>query len=30
MKDYPLLYSDFTVKQLEDGTSQYTPEFSKV
>jgi thymidylate synthase (FAD) len=30
MKDYPFLYGDFTVKQLEDGTSQYAPEYSKV
>jgi thymidylate synthase (FAD) len=30
MKDYPLLYGDFTIKRLEDGTSQYTPEYSKV
>jgi thymidylate synthase (FAD) len=30
MKDYPFLYGDFTVKQLDDGTSQYNPEYSKV
>jgi thymidylate synthase (FAD) len=30
MKDYPLLYSDFTPKQLPDGTFQYVPKFSKV
>jgi len=30
MKDYPILYSDFTPKQLPDGTFQYVPKFSKV
>jgi thymidylate synthase (FAD) len=30
MKDYPLLYGDFTIKRLEDGTDQYSPEYSKV
>lgn len=30
MKDYPLLYSDFTSKPLSDGTMQYVPKFSKV
>jgi len=30
MKDYPILYSDFTPKQLPDGTCQYVPKFSKV
>jgi thymidylate synthase (FAD) len=30
MRDYPLLYSDFTPKKLPDGTFQYVPKFSKV
>jgi thymidylate synthase (FAD) len=30
VKDYPLLYADFTRKELPDGTSQYLPRFSKV
>jgi thymidylate synthase (FAD) len=30
LKDYPLLYSDFSKTQLQDGTCQYTPKFSKV
>jgi thymidylate synthase (FAD) len=30
MKDFPLLYSDFTSRKLPDGTSQYVPKFSKV
>jgi thymidylate synthase ThyX len=30
MRDYPILYSDFTPKQLPDGTFQYVPKFSKV
>jgi thymidylate synthase ThyX len=30
MKDYPILYSDFTPKELPDGTFQYVPKFSKV
>jgi len=30
MRDYPILYSDFSMKQLPDGTCQYTPKFSKV
>jgi hypothetical protein len=30
IRDYPLLYGDFTKKVLEDGTFQYVPEFSKV
>jgi thymidylate synthase (FAD) len=28
--DYPLLYSDFSVHRLDDGTDQYAPAFSKV
>jgi thymidylate synthase (FAD) len=28
--DYPLLYADFAKTQLADGTSQYTPKYSKV
>jgi len=28
--DYPLLYADFTKTQLQDGTFQYTPKYSKV
>ena len=28
--DYPLLYADFAKTQLPDGTSQYTPRYSKV
>jgi thymidylate synthase (FAD) len=30
IKDYPLLYSDFTATSLPDGTVQYDPKFSKV
>lgn len=30
MRDYPLLYSDFSRTQLPDGTSQYVPKYSKV
>jgi thymidylate synthase (FAD) len=30
MKDYPLLYSDFSRTKLPDGTAQYVPKFSKV
>jgi len=30
MRDYPMLYSDFTKTQLADGTFQYIPKFSKV
>ena len=30
MRDYPLLYGDFSRQGLADGTSQYTPRFSKV
>ena len=30
IKDYPLLYADFTRKELPDGTYQYLPKFSKV
>lgn len=30
MKDYPLLYSDFSRTRLPDGTAQYAPKFSKV
>lgn len=30
IKDYPLLYSDFSAHRLEDGTDQYIPTFSKV
>lgn len=30
IKDYPLLYSDFTKTKLPDGTCQYSPKFSKV
>jgi len=30
MRDYPLLYGDFTIKKLDDGTAQYIPKFSKV
>jgi len=30
IRDYPLLYSDFRPAKLPDGTSQYTPKFSKV
>jgi len=30
LQDYPLLYSDFTYKELADGTRQYVPKFSKV
>ncbi len=30
MRDYPLLYGDFTSKKLDDGTAQYIPKFSKV
>lgn len=30
IRDYPLLYADFTKTRLQDGTYQYTPKFSKV
>jgi thymidylate synthase (FAD) len=30
IKDYPLLYGDFTRNKLPDGTIQYVPKFSKV
>jgi thymidylate synthase (FAD) len=30
MKDYPILYGDFTRNKLPDGTIQYVPKFSKV
>jgi thymidylate synthase (FAD) len=30
IRDYPLLYADFTATQLPDGTTQYVPKFSKV
>jgi len=30
IRDYPLLYADFTCKELADGTRQYAPKFSKV
>ena len=30
IRDYPLLYSDFTKAKLPDGTFQYAPKFSKV
>jgi thymidylate synthase (FAD) len=30
MRDYQLLYSDFSRRTLPDGTSQYVPKFSKV
>jgi thymidylate synthase (FAD) len=30
IKDYPLLYGDFTSRKLADGTTQYIPRFSKV
>ncbi len=30
IKDYPLLYSDFTKTKLEDGTTQYAPRHSKI
>ncbi len=30
LRDYPLLYSDFSRTELPDGTSQYVPKFSKV
>jgi thymidylate synthase (FAD) len=30
LRDYPILYGDFTAKKLEDGTIQYLPKFSKV
>jgi thymidylate synthase (FAD) len=30
IRDYPLLYGDFRKRALEDGTFQYTPQFSKV
>lgn len=30
MRDYPLLYSDFSKTQLADGTFQFVPKFSKV
>ena len=30
IRDYPILYADFTRKELPDGTSQYVPKFPKV
>ena len=30
IRDYPLLYADFTGTELPDGTIQYVPKFSKV
>lgn len=30
IRDYPLLYADFTKTQLPDGTFQFTPKYSKV
>ena len=30
VKDYPLLYADFTAKDLADGTTQYIPKYSNV
>ena len=30
IRDYPLLYADFSRTPLPDGTSQYTPKYSKV
>jgi len=30
IKDYSILYADFTRKELPDGTSQYVPKFPKV
>ena len=30
IRDYPLLYADFSRTRLPDGTSQYTPKYSKV
>jgi thymidylate synthase (FAD) len=30
IRDYPLLYADFTRTELADGTFQYIPQFSKV
>jgi len=30
IRDYPLLYADFTAKILADGTAQYIPKYSKV
>lgn len=30
IRDYPLLYADFTATQLSDGTFHYLPKFSKV
>ncbi len=30
MRDYPLIYSDFSQTKLPDGTSHYVPKFSKV
>jgi thymidylate synthase (FAD) len=30
MRDYPLLYSDFSKRKLHDNTFQYLPKFSKV
>jgi thymidylate synthase (FAD) len=30
IRDYPLLYADFTAKQLDDGTAHYIPKYSKV
>ncbi len=30
IKDYPLLYADFTSTKLDDGTTQYIPKYTKV
>jgi thymidylate synthase (FAD) len=30
IRDYPLLYADFTKRELTDGTWHYTPKYSKV
>jgi thymidylate synthase (FAD) len=30
IRDYPLLYADFTETKLPDGTTQYVPKYSKV
>ncbi len=30
IRDYPLLYADFTGKKLSDDTTQYSPKYSKV
>ena len=30
IRDYPLLYADFSRKKQDDGTTQYVPKFSKV